>query len=96
MDTIQERLKQLQSGNNPDNNGGNDGNGQAQPDFGMGGVEDAPAQTQSELDQIEAEAKQEVAQAMQIAKMQGSIPGSLQRLVEAAMRGCKKVKLLSC
>lgn len=74
------------NGNNPDNNGGNDGNGQAQPDFGMGGVEDAPAQTQSELDQIEAEAKQEVAQAMQIAKMQGSIPGSLQRLVEAAMQ----------
>lgn len=48
---------------------------------GNGGVEQPKAQTQGELNQIEAETKQLVAQAAQIAKQQGKLPAHLQRLV---------------
>lgn len=49
---------------------------------GDGGVKDAPAKSASELQQVEAEAKQLIAQAAQVAKQQGKLPAHLQRLVD--------------
>lgn len=50
-------------------------------DFGQGGVEDAPATSDAELEQAEAEAKQELAAAIQIAKQQGELPAYLEKMV---------------
>lgn len=69
--------------------GGGDEGGDEQQDNdpgGTGGVEDAPAQTQAELKQIEAETKQATAQAAQIARAQGQLPAHLARLVEETLR----------
>lgn len=54
------------------------------PNFpsGFGYVEDSEAKTQSEIQQIEAEVKQTLAQAATIAKQQGKLPAHLERLVE--------------
>lgn len=76
--------KLLPSGNDNgggDGNGNTEGEGQDQPG-GMGDVEDAPVKDESEMMQAEAEAKQELAQAIQIAKQQGKLPGALERLVQ--------------
>lgn len=53
---------------------------------GCGGVEDSPAQTQSEAIQIEAEQKQLMIQAATIAKQQGKLPAHLQRLVDEVLQ----------
>lgn len=50
--------------------------------MGLGGVTDSEAKTQSEVQQIEAEVKQTLAQAATIAKQQGKLPAHLERLVE--------------
>lgn len=55
------------------------GDGQNNDPGGCGTFEDAPAETR---EQQEAEAKQELAQAMQVAKQQGSIPAGLDLLME--------------
>lgn len=53
---------------------------------GCGSVSDAPAQTQSELQEIEAEAKQMVAQAAMIAKKQGKLPAQFEELIEELLQ----------
>lgn len=72
---------------------GNNQDGQQQPDNGqgndpgrMGGVEDAPVHSQAEMVEAEAQAKQELAQAIQVAKQQGKLPGGIERLVEEIMQ----------
>lgn len=49
---------------------------------GCGDVIDAQATTQSELNQIESEVKQALAEAAAVAKQQGKLPKHLERLVE--------------
>lgn len=76
-----------------DNQGqGNQQGGQNQPQNGqgndpgkMGGVEDAPVHSESELAEAEAQAKQELAQAVQIAKQQGKLPAGIERMVAEVM-----------
>lgn len=64
-------------------NAGQQNQPQPQPDpYGIGGVEDAPATSQSEIAEIEAEAKQQLAQAMTVAKQMGTLPGGMERLIE--------------
>lgn len=85
----------------PDGEGEGDGNGKGKPQQGsgkqkqgqqpdnnpgMGDVEDYPAQTKSEMEQAEAQAKQEFAEAMQVAKMAGNMPGGLERLINELMQ----------
>lgn len=66
-------------GNKP---GGNQG-GNGAPDPGKcGSVSDAPVQTQSEKQEIEAKVKQQFAQAAQAAKRAGNMPGFMQRMVD--------------
>jgi len=65
-----------------------DGDGEGDsttPDMGIGGVEDTPAASESELEQAEAETKQEVAAAMQIAKSQGKMPAFLESMAKAVL-----------
>lgn len=65
---------------------GGPGAGGGEPDpGGCGGVEDAPGTTASEVQQIEAETKQLIAQAAQIAKQQGKLPAHLERLVNESL-----------
>lgn len=55
-------------------------------DPGMcGGVSDSPAKTQSEVNQIEAEIKQTLAQAAAVAKQQGKLPAGLARMVDEVL-----------
>jgi predicted metal-dependent peptidase len=66
-------------------NNGN-GSGKSNNDPGKcGGVRDTPAKTESEKNQIEAETKQLVAQAINSAKMQGKLPAHLARVLAEAM-----------
>lgn len=58
---------------------------QPQPDLGMGGVVDSPAKTKSEITAIEAKAKQELAQAMTVAKQMGTLPAGMERLIETLL-----------
>lgn len=58
---------------------------QMQNPMGMGGIKDAPAKTQTEMQQIEAQTKQAVAQAAMIAKQQGKLPANIERLVAEIM-----------
>lgn len=53
-----------------------------EPSNACGEVEDAKAQTQSELDQAEAEMKQNLAEAATVAKQQGKMPANLQQFVD--------------
>jgi predicted metal-dependent peptidase len=74
---------------NSKNQGQGKGNGQGKPgsDPGRcGGVKPAPAKTQSEMNQIEAETKQLVAQAATVAKQQGKLPAHLERLIEEMLQ----------
>lgn len=72
----------------PDDNDSGSGQGQGQqgggaPDpGGCGAVTDAPAQSESEITEIEADMKQTLAQAATIAKQQGKLPAGLERLVQ--------------
>lgn len=75
----QQQNQQPQQGNGK---GKGQGNSQPQPNPGMGDVTDAPATTQAEMQQQEAEAKQELAQALQVGKQAGKLPASLERLIE--------------
>ena len=59
--------------NNPD--------GGSQDPGGCGGVTDADSMTKSELDQLEAETKQLLAQALQNAKRQGKLSENIDRLI---------------
>lgn len=52
----------------------------------MGAVEDAPIHSESEKTEAEAKAKQELAQAAQIARQQGKLPASIERLVVEIMK----------
>lgn len=74
---------------NPNNGGkgqgNNQGGGQDNPN-GFGGVEPAPAESEAELNQIEAETKQMVSQAAMAAKQQGKLPAHLERLIEEIMQ----------
>lgn len=63
-----------------------EGNDESNDAGGTGGVEDAPVHSESELVQAEAEAKQELAQALQIAKSQGKLPVGLERLVNEVLQ----------
>lgn len=83
----------LPDGNEKDDDGegqaGNDGQQKKEGLYskpGMGDVEDYPATSKAELSKAEAEAKQEFAQAMQIAKQAGKMPQGLQRLVEEILQ----------
>lgn len=50
-----------------------------------GGVQDSPAKTNTERQEQEAKVKQQVAQAAQIAKKAGKLPGHLQRLTDEVL-----------
>lgn len=65
------------------------GNGQQQPSNdpgGSGGVEDAPVHSEAEMAEAEAQSKQELAQAVQIAKQQGKLPAGIARMVAEIMQ----------
>lgn len=62
-----------------DGEGDKDGNNNAET-FGIGGVVDAPATKMAEMEQAEAEAKQEIAAAIQIAKSKGSLSPFLEKM----------------
>lgn len=74
-----------------DNQGGGQGGQQGQsgdqgePNGGMGEVEDAPAQSQQEMERIEAETRQEVAEAAQVSRMAGNLPAGLERMVDEVL-----------
>jgi len=98
-DMSAESIYKVLAGEKPDDDGqqgqgqGNDENGQGQPGNepdndpgGMGGVEDAPVHSESEKAEAEAQVKQELAQAVQVAKMQGKFPGGIERLVAEIMQ----------
>lgn len=78
----------------PDSNGDpendSDGQGESDNDDGhnqsCGDVEDCEAGDESAIAQAEVEAKVELAQALQVAKMAGNIPAGLQRLVEEILK----------
>lgn len=53
---------------------------------GNGGVQDAPGETQAQVDQQEAETKQLISQAAIVAKQQGKLPGSLEHLVNESLQ----------
>ena len=72
--------------NNGGNQGQGNGQGSGQDQNGFGGVEDAPANTEAERNQIEAETKQMVSQAAMAAKQQGKLPAHLERLIEDIMQ----------
>lgn len=60
-----------------------DGQGEGTPDPGKSGaVQDSQAKTEAERQQIEAQVKQQVAQAAMIAKQQGNLPAHLARLID--------------
>ena len=60
--------------------------GEGDEEEGMGDVTDAPAQTQSEMQQVEAKAKQQLVQALNAAKKAGNIPAGIARLAEALLK----------
>ncbi len=68
----------------PDSQPDNDNKPNEDPG-GDGGVEKAPANSQAQLQQIESETKQIIAQATEIAKQKGKLPAHMDRLVQAAM-----------
>jgi predicted metal-dependent peptidase len=70
----------------PDMPDDEDGSGEGNDPGGCGGVEDAPAKTQSEIAQMESEAKQDLAQAAAMAKQQGKLPAGLERFVNEALK----------
>ena len=84
------RLPQPKPGKDKQGNGGN-GNGTPQPGKGKpdpaGEVRDAPTQADTEGNPAptEGEWKQRTAEALQAAKLQGSLSGGLARMVEAAL-----------
>lgn len=53
---------------------------------GNGGVQDAPGDTQAQVDQQEAETKQLISQAAIVAKQAGKLPGSLEHLVNESLQ----------
>lgn len=61
-------------------------NDSKQTDFGVGGVVDAPAATKAEMEQAEAETKQEIAAALQIAKAQGKSSAFLEKMVAEVLQ----------
>lgn len=65
---------------------GNSGGGKNSDPGKCGGVSDAPAKTQTEMQQKEAEAKQLVAQAATVARQQGKLPAHLERLIGEVMQ----------
>lgn len=58
-----------------------DGKNESDDPGGCGGVEDAPTDEKS-IAQQEAETKQEIAQAMQVGKQAGKLPGGLEAIME--------------
>lgn len=84
------KLPQPKPKDKPGNNAGNNagGNGKQQtPDPGKcGSVSDSPAKTEGERQEQEAKVKQKIAQAAQVAKRAGNLPGFLQRLVEEILQ----------
>lgn len=90
-----ESIYNVLAGEKPDDNGqpnqgqGSGQNGQEKPGNdpgGMGGVEDAPVSSESEMVEAEADAKQELAQAAQIARQQGKLPAGIERLIAEIMQ----------
>lgn len=62
----------------------NDPDKKPNPDPGKnGGVNKAPGQTQTEIQKTESEVKQLLAEAAQVAKMQGKLPAHLERLIDS-------------
>jgi predicted metal-dependent peptidase len=69
--------------NEPNGQGnGNNGTGQGNDPGQCGGVQDAPAETQTEMQQRETETKQLIAQAAQAAQAQGKLPAHLKRFID--------------
>jgi predicted metal-dependent peptidase len=61
-------------------------NGNDKPDPGnCGAVEDAPANSQSEITEQEAEMKQALAQAVAVAKRAGKLPAGMERLIQEVL-----------
>ena len=79
------------SDSDSDSQDGDDGQGSPanapqQADLGVGGVVDAPAATKAEMEQAEAETKQEIAAALQIAKAQGKSSAFLEKMVAEVLQ----------
>lgn len=72
-------------GNQPPSGNGQ-GQPQKQPQMGIGGVTPSPAKTVSELKEVEAKAKQELAKAMTVAKQMGTLPGGMDRIIEKILQ----------
>jgi predicted metal-dependent peptidase len=86
---IRQQKQKDSDGKNDGNNSGTDnGNTRNLPEkppgfgSGWGNVADAPAATTAEKRKMEDDAKQIVVRAATVAKMQGNLPGSLERFVE--------------
>lgn len=74
---------------NPDPTSANSGQQnkpQPQPEYGIGGVEDSPAQSKSDVAATEAKAKQQLAQAMTIAKHMGNLPAGMDRIIDEILK----------
>lgn len=74
----------MQEKPDPDKNGDGDGDGngdESDDPGGCGGVEDAPTDEES-VQQQEADTKQQVAQALQVCRQAGNMPGGLDRIIE--------------
>jgi predicted metal-dependent peptidase len=83
---IYSKLPDSKKGDDKNSQGQSQGKGQSQDSNssdpgGNGAVNDAPAKTEAELKQIEAETKQLVSQAATVAKQQGKLPAHLERLI---------------